>query len=461
MKTLLNKSLSKSALSNKLISSNLIITFYPVILIWIIVGMYLGIVVNVFVLSALAVWSYQKRFSEILFGFIFILLLSDNRDPAFLFAVTTKMIYILAITLIFLIHLPKFKPFSKIIVLFIPFFIFAFFALTKSPSLFPSLMRTASYFLLLLTIPNLVQKVLKTKREQFLYDFCTFIFVILAIGLALFVVAPGIVVPVAGRYAGLLGNPNGLGIFLLMYFLIFNLTLFYFPKIFKKKTKILIYFVIGTSLLLCRSRTAIFTVLLFILFKETYKVSKLLGFLLFVIIIVSVQLFISNVGAIVTALNLQDYLRLETLSTGSGRIFAFDIAWEAIQADPFVGRGFGYTTELFNKFHEELSLLNHQGNVHNSYLTIWLDVGLWGVITFILAWFGYFIKWSKDMILAIPILYSVIFSTFFESWLSASLNPYTILLVILISIIYTYSEVDLSRIKKTKKVNYRRVKLRT
>jgi hypothetical protein len=45
-----------------------------------------------------------------------------------------------------------------------------------------------------------------------------------------------------------------------------------------------------------------------------------------------------------------------------------------------------------------------------------------------------FIRVAKKSLTAIPVLYTVLFYAFFESWLTASLNPYTIQLFVIVTI---------------------------
>lgn len=75
---------------------------------------------------------------------------------------------------------------------------------------------------------------------------------------------------------------------------------------------------------------------------------------------------------------------------------------------------------------------------HNSYLTFWLDTGLVGLISFMIGLMFTFIKAAQKSTLAIPILYSILFSNYYESWLTASLNPFTIQLLFILTIIYIY-----------------------
>ncbi len=46
-----------------------------------------------------------------------------------------------------------------------------------------------------------------------------------------------------------------------------------------------------------------------------------------------------------------------------------------------------------------------------------------------------FFKSSKKVLIAFPIMFSVLFSVLYESWLNGSLNPFTITLLISLTII--------------------------
>lgn len=81
-------------------------------------------------------------------------------------------------------------------------------------------------------------------------------------------------------------------------------------------------------------------------------------------------------------------------------------------------------------------MLGHQGAAHNMYLTFWLDTGLIGLILFLSGLLVTFFRASKRNKLAIPILYAILFSNNYESWLTASLNPFTIQLLFILSILF-------------------------
>ncbi len=73
------------------------------------------------------------------------------------------------------------------------------------------------------------------------------------------------------------------------------------------------------------------------------------------------------------------------LTTGEGFSHRFDrwgMAFQAIQKDPFVGHGFGQELNY-------LALMGSEGRAHNTYLTVWLEMGLGGLLLFLAAVFQF------------------------------------------------------------------------
>jgi O-antigen ligase len=87
-------------------------------------------------------------------------------------------------------------------------------------------------------------------------------------------------------------------------------------------------------------------------------------------------------------------------------------------------------------------MLGHQGNAHNSYITFWLDTGIFGVLAYVVGIISAAVKGLRRSVFGMPVLYAVLFSSFFESWLTASLNPFTIQLLLIITIL-TKEEISL------------------
>ncbi len=73
------------------------------------------------------------------------------------------------------------------------------------------------------------------------------------------------------------------------------------------------------------------------------------------------------------------------LITGEGfsdRFARWDMAFRAIQTEPIVGQGFGQELAYLN-------LIGSEGRAHNAYLTVWLELGLGGLLLFLAAIFQF------------------------------------------------------------------------
>jgi len=157
--------------------------------------------------------------------------------------------------------------------------------------------------------------------------------------------------------------------------------------------------------------------------------------MIFGFILIGYEVLFQNFELIVKSLGLDDYFRIKTLETGSGRNIAWTFAWEKIQENFFFGKGFAYDELLYSSHYEELSIKGHQGNAHNSFLTIWINTGVFGLFFFIRAILATFFVAAKNSRYAFPILFAVAFSANFESWLAASLNPFTFLFLMMMTIL--------------------------
>jgi O-antigen ligase len=73
------------------------------------------------------------------------------------------------------------------------------------------------------------------------------------------------------------------------------------------------------------------------------------------------------------------------VTTGEGFSHRFDrwnMAFQAIQSAPFLGQGFGQELNY-------LSLIGSEGRAHDAYLTVWLELGLVGLLLFLVAIFQF------------------------------------------------------------------------
>ncbi len=404
---------------------------------WVIVGMYLGPVAYFYVPLTLFFMKTRNMYMEILIGFFLILTLSDSRRDSLGFAVFTKEIYVIMMGIFLFMDLKSFKPFNRFFVRFIPFFIVAFMCIFNGPddNYYNAFEKTVSYMLLLIVVPNYVLRAHADHGKEFYKIAVILPAVILGIGFVFKIIDP-FIVSREGRFQGILGNPNGLGIYALLSFLFLRAGLELYPDLFSKRERNIIYAAILLSIILSGSRGSLFGLLIFIIFSYLFKLSPYIGALLAVVVLGSFGYISENLIGIINTLGLENYLRTETLEEGSGRFIAWSFSWQHINESFWFGRGFEYTEYLFDIKENVIYLqaLGHQGNAHNSYITLWLDTGLVGLLCYVLAFLSCFIKAAGRTRLALPILFAVVFSSFFESWLTASLNPFTIQVIVLLTI---------------------------
>jgi O-antigen ligase len=410
--------------------------FVFILLIWLFSGIYLDAVVFGVIVITMLLLRQRRMYEELFLGFFFILILSDSRQYALWWASNIKDVYILLLALFLIIDRDQFQPLNKMFRSFILFFIVALFSLilygeVKSVNI--SLQKTLSYFLLILIVPNYITLIFREKGTELFRHIVFFICTLLVAGIFLKYTKPETVMLV-GRFTGILGNPNGLGIFCFMFFLVFSVMLKLRPELFSRKDRLIVFGLIFVSVIMSGSRSSIFAILLFWSFVYFYRLSPLAGFLSFAGIIVAYEVITSNIEPIIIALGLQDFFRIETLKEGSGRFVAWEFAWDNIKQQIFIGKGFTHNEYLFAQNDVYLSFKGHQGNVHNSYLTFWLDTGLIGVVSYLVALVAQFIKAARRSPLAMPVLYAIFFSANYESWLTASLNPFTIQMFIILTI---------------------------
>lgn len=374
---------------------------------------------------------------EILVGFFLILTISDSRLRELSFAANVKNIYILFISLI---SFKETRLIDKPVTIhknFILFFILSFICVLFSPNINLSFQKTLSYVLLFCFVPNYFLFIYREYGDILFKKIVFFVLCILILGLIYNILFPNIT-NLVGRYRGLLGNPNGLGLYTFLFIIFFTVINECNPTIFTRQEKLIVYGLSFFSLLKCGARASLMATILFFFFRKFYKMSPWFGFLIFIITLFVYQLISSNLVEIITTLGLGDELRVDTLQNGSGRIIAWKFAWEKIQENFYLGKGFNYTEYIFLINYDYLSMLGHQGSAHNMYLTFWLDTGLVGLILFLFGLLVTFYKASKHSKLAIPILYAVLFSNNYESWLTASLNPFTIQLLFILTVIFIY-----------------------
>jgi len=414
------------------------IQLFLILTIWLIVGIYGGPLIYGVLPITMFLMQRKDMYEELLLGYLFILILSDSQEGALYFAKEVKNIYISLLAVFIYTDRKDFQPFDSLYKIFIPFFVISLITISFSTGdsfFLTGVQKTISFLLSFIVIPNIVLKLYRESAAQFLRRFVLFIFMVLVIGFLLKYILPETALLLGERYRGIFGGPNGLGVFCLLSFITFFVINNFFPDLFSKNERILIFGIILLSVFYSGSRNAVISVLIFYIFQRFFSLSPFLGFILFLVAIFITDLISSNATAIILSLGLGDYFRTNTIEEGSGRYIAWAFAWNQIQNNFFIGKGFAYNEFYMRHHYGELLKLNHQGGIHNSFLTFWMDQGLVGLLIYLYSYILMFIKAAQKSKFAFPIMFAISFSAFFESWLVGSLSPFAFMGMFVFTII--------------------------
>ncbi len=409
------------------------------ILVWAATTVFAGpLLLLVMPLSVMLLWR-RDMWPDLLFGFLITLILSDmNHDVISMrgFKVA-KNTYIVVLALIFLMERQRFDPHANVFKIFLPMFVYSAFPLLASDAKIVGMQKTLSYALLFLVVPNYILYSFRRQGWDFFRNLVYFITCVLLAQRLHLMVVPHWQSHLNGRYRGFFGNPNGLAMFSFLAFMVVSIILHVRKDLLNLRTKLFVYAVIVYYLLKSGSRASLMSTLIFLIFSRFFRLSPFLGFVAFILFLVGTEVVSSNLPAIVTALGLEEYFRLNTLTDGSGRYFAWEFAWNKINEGGFFlfGGGFGNDEHIMRQNYEYLRSMGHHGGVHNSYLTLWFDLGIVGLIIYFRSFFLIFLKASKRVPIAFAVMFAVMFSIMYESWLAGSLNPFTIMLLIMLTIL--------------------------
>ena len=410
------------------------LAFVVIALSWVLVAIYGQGLIYAWLPVTILLLKAKEQWAELLIGLLLFLVLSDM-DKAFLqmaIVKSAKNIFIVILALLFIVERNRFFPFSRVFNIFLPFFIYSFFPLIWSKVMFLGFQKTISYGLMFLIIPNYVLYNFRIMGWQFFKNLLQFMAVILVAGYVVNFFGD-ISTDIAGRFRGLFGNPNGMAIYCYLCILLLTVVISINKQVFSFKEKLLLYIIFFYFLIISGSRASLAATMIFVFFHRFFAYSPFLGFIILLGIFGLAEVISANLEGIILALGLEDYFRLNTLEDGSGRYFAWEFAWGHIQRFIVFGGGFANDEALMKYYRLYLERMGHQGGVHNSYLSFWLNVGIVGLAIFLRSFFLLFFKASKLVPMSIAVMFSVLFSIMYESWLVGSLNPYTIVLLIIMT----------------------------
>jgi O-antigen ligase len=381
-----------------------------------------------------------KRYIELMLGFVTILVLSDSFLESLKFAQKVKDIYLVLLSLNLFFDKSLTKDKNIIFVNFLPFLIWALCMIPRSPVPVIAAQKTISYGLIFLVAPFYFMKLIREYGVTFFKSYFWAISIILVSGLIL-----GMVHVEKGyllsRFRGLFGNPNGIGVFCAMITLVLLTVRSRIHNVFNRIELMWLVGLILLCVLLSGSRNSLITIVFFFAFMRAYKMSKWFGFSVLLFLIVLYEIVISNLPAILGFFGVAEMMRAESLESGSGRFIAWGFALKIINSDTlqfFLGKGFSFDEFIFSINQERLIKMGHVGGVHNSFLALWLNTGIIGLILWLSGFLRTIFQTSRFSYIAMPLVFAIFFSGFFEPWLMASLNPYTIQVILMMSFLRQY-----------------------
>ena len=419
---------------------------YSFIFLWITGGFihpYIGALLA-FVTTVLLI--KKERYVELLIGFWVLLIFSDSTIRGLSFAHLVKPAIMLIIGLFTLLISSKKHLKNPIIGPFIPFFIYVTIKMFFQPDFIISFQKILSFFFIYFSPPVLFLLIKRQNRvDELLKSVVVVGNFILISCIVLGVILPDIGSQYGGRLNGIFRNPNGIGLFVLLYgvlaYLIFEHISF--PKTVKRITLISILII----LLFSGSRSSLGSLIIFISGTFIARYSAWFFAIFTAVFYFIYPIVYDFIILSIYRLGYSKMFRLDTLGMASGRIFIWEAAKKEIMENLFFfGGGFdSANSQLWlKKYYMEIpELIHHQGNIHQSFLTMWFNNGIIGLALFAFGWMKNIIRALKKSPLTLPVVAAMIFSASYESWLVASLNPYMIQLILIFAIIFFYDHPEI------------------
>jgi O-antigen ligase len=372
-------------------------------------------------------WNFsQNKLSDALTIFLVLLYFSDSAYS--LYSTPGKAKDLAALSLVFFIFSKTTSPIQKsYLFTFLPYFFIALAGLLFVKFEVVGLQKLISYFLMLIIVPASVKHLLSKPGAGLFLAKLVFVF----LAFYAFSVVMSRIRPeqyaTFGRFNGIHRNPNGVGVFISLFIMNMVLIRDKYPRLFSRPFFIAFLVFCFLAMFLSGSRNAILSTGVFFLFR-TIRVKFFVGLILVLLIASTYGVISYFAEMLIINLGLAETFRLDTLSYASGRIYIWDACWREIQHNYWLGHGFSF--EELNKWDQKYlveipELIHNYGNIHNSYLTIWLNTGLLGLAAFLGGMITLVVRAQEKSPSIAPLFFAALFLGFFESYMVASLNPFT------------------------------------
>ncbi|BDD10054.1 hypothetical protein FUAX_24860 [Fulvitalea axinellae] len=382
------------------------------------------ILASLVLLLAMHFQSGNDRFRLLLFLLIF--WMSDQVSQQFAYWKILRFV-ILGIFFVSLFrkHLIFISPTNRLLVLSVYSCVLA---LLYSPVFFDSFLRGLGYWLVGLVVFVEIGGWYRNDRWRIIDAILLFGHLFFGFGILVKIFGFSFFnVEMAGRFSGLMGNPNGLGLLsvMLLPLLDYFITVVNDDKPYVRALRLLQVLIL-ISVVLSGSRSALACIFIYVMLSWGLKNSLrmiLTGGITFLLF----YFFNSfNWTEILNTYGLTEYARVDSLETASGRSEVWKIVWTEIQKSPWIGKGMLYDIHFIGEYRRTLTgvVARHWSGVWNSYLSMLMDVGFIGLGLYLWFIFKCFLR-SANKRLALAFLCATLFLGITESWMAASMNAFT------------------------------------
>ena len=394
--------------------------FFPAIII-LIAGTLAGFLASAAILLLILMFSKKNVLELLLVLLIFTFFLGDSLIGPFVFAQNFRFAMVLVCSLYFL----KYNLFKNNNANYIlPFTIVAFcVTILFSPVGISAVLRSLGFWLVGLLIFKIVN-LLYVKNSKTISELLVFtVTIYFAINIIL-VFLPSELTYQMGRFRGLAGNPNGMALILMFSYALLSLIEKRKDTTFKKGFFLTFKAAIFLVIFWTGSRTAFLSLIAFefLLWNRKHNV---LTFVMTCVLFFFFTFFV-EIDFFNNSQNLS-FLRYDSLKDVSGRTVVWPLAWEEVKNAPFLGNGFlydAYFVEDYVSTNIGENAPRHWGGVWSSYLSLLLDVGFIGLMAYAYFVIQVFRK-SHYKNLAIAFVAICLLTGITESWMAASMNPFT------------------------------------
>ena len=252
------------------------INIFIIIFCWVFTAYFSIFTSQLLIFSTFIFLAFKDLKYHLFVVYFLFLVLSDSRLDFLAFISSIKPFVSLLFYFIAILIIRKSKFSSSLIKIkfFFPFIILVLFNYFINGFEIMIFQKSISYVLIFIIVPFLVEDLLIDNIKLIKNIIYIFVFILL-ISFITYYFAEDISF-LKGRYRGVFGNPNGLGIFCLLFFFILEFSQKKHNVSFRKYEKIIFLALIFISLILTQSRTCLLAIFIYYVFNFLLKHGQIL-----------------------------------------------------------------------------------------------------------------------------------------------------------------------------------------